>query len=105
MTPFRPHKQGVSVNVRLTPGARREGFSGIADIGDGKAALKISVRAPPEDGRANAALIALLAKEWGLPKGAFSLLSGASSRQKTLLVEGDSGAVLQNIEIWLARKG
>lgn len=98
--PFRRHSKGASVDIRLTPGARSENISGIVDAADGKKALKISVRAVPEDGKANTALIALLAKEWDVPKSSISLLSGAASRQKTLLVEGDSERLFSLLSGW-----
>ena len=99
--PFKIHKQGVTVNVRLTPGARHDGISGVVDAGDGKKALKISVRSPPEDGNANKELLALLAKEWGLPKSALSLLSGDTNRQKVVLVAGDGEKLFQRMTEWL----
>lgn len=100
--PVKIHKQGVTVNVRLTPGARKEGIFGVVDAGDGKKALKISVRSPPEDGKANKELLALLAKEWGLPKTALSLLSGDASRQKVVLAAGDGQALSGRLSVWLA---
>ncbi|TAL31692.1 MAG: DUF167 domain-containing protein [Alphaproteobacteria bacterium] len=100
--PFKIHKQGVTVNVRLTPGARHDGIAGVVDAGDGKKALKISVRSPPEDGKANKELLALLAQEWGLPKSAFSLLSGDTNRQKVVLVAGDGQALFAQLAAWSA---
>lgn len=88
--PFQIHSKGVTVRIRLTPGARKTGVQGFADEAGGADAgrlLKISVNAVAEDGKANRALIDFLAREWGLPKSAFSLLAGDTSRQKTLLVE------------------
>ena len=88
--PFQIHSKGVTVRIRLTPGARKTAVQGFADEAGGADAgrlLKISVNAVPEDGKANRALIDFLAREWGLPKSAFSLLAGDTSRQKTLLVE------------------
>ena len=61
---------------------------------DGGVALKAAVTAPPEDGKANAALVALLAKAWRVPKSAISVIAGASDRRKTLLVEGDPTLLL-----------
>jgi uncharacterized protein (TIGR00251 family) len=103
--PFRLHKRGLTVNVRLTPGARREGVAGVADAGEGKKALKISVRAPPEDGKANQALLGLLSKEWGVPKSSLTLLSGETNRQKTLLVAGDGAALQMKLANWLNSLG
>lgn len=61
---------------------------------NGRAHLKVAVTAPPEDGKANAALIALLGKAWKLPKSAFEIVGGATDRRKTLLLRGDSASLL-----------
>lgn len=91
--PFQSHPKGLTARIRLTPGARKTGVQGLADAaGDAGAAgrmLKISVNAVPEDGKANRALLEFLAREWGLPKSALSLLNGDTSRQKTVLAETD----------------
>ena len=51
-------------------------------------ALKIKVRAAPENGRANAAVVEVLAKALGLPKSALTLESGESSRHKRVCIRG-----------------
>lgn len=80
---------GVRVAVRLTPKASRNAVQGVAPEADGGAVLKASVTAVPENGKANAALIALLAKAWRLPKGSFTIVAGATDRRKTIHVAGD----------------
>jgi uncharacterized protein (TIGR00251 family) len=70
------------LSVRAQPGARRRGV-----LGTWNGHLKLGVRAPPEDGRANAELCALVAELVGLRPSAVSLLRGAASRQKVLRVE------------------
>ncbi len=57
----------------------------------GRAFLKARVRAVPEDGKANAALLKLLAKTIGVPKSAVTLVAGHTSRVKTLRLTGDAG--------------
>ncbi|HEY0326863.1 MAG TPA: DUF167 domain-containing protein [Allosphingosinicella sp.] len=47
-------------------------------------ALRVRVTAPPEDGRANAAILALLAKALGQPPSSLTLLRGASARDKLI---------------------
>ncbi len=64
--------------VRVTPGARTESL----DIVDGRLVAK--VRAKPEGGNANAAVIALVARALGLGASRISLLRGATSREKVL---------------------
>lgn len=97
-SPFRPHARGVTAEIRLTPKARREGIGGIMPGEDNTVLLKVSVAAPPEDGKANKALLALLAKAWKLPKTALSLLSGETSRHKVILAEG---AEIDKLDAWL----
>jgi uncharacterized protein YggU (UPF0235/DUF167 family) len=89
---YRPGAGGVSVAVKVQPGARRPGLLGrVPDIEGVR--LKIAVAEPPEDGRANSAVCAALAAALDVPKGAVSVLHGASSRQKTLHVAGDAAAL------------
>jgi uncharacterized protein YggU (UPF0235/DUF167 family) len=61
------------------------------------------VTAIPEDGKANAALIKVLAKSLKLPKTAFALIAGATDRRKTLSVTGETSEILTRIEDWMKR--
>ncbi len=83
-------KEGVAILVRLTPKSSRDGIDGIEHLADGRAVLKIRVRAVPEAGAANAALIRVLAKALALPASAITLQSGATSRLKSLRLVGDA---------------
>jgi len=74
---------GVRLRVRLSPGARRQGVLGA--YGD---ALKVAVHAPPERGRANEALLDLLARTLGVSRASLRLLAGHTARDKTVLVHG-----------------
>jgi uncharacterized protein (TIGR00251 family) len=103
--PFSPHKNGVSVAIRLQPGGRRDAVLGFADRVDGGKALKCAVTAPPEDGKANDALIKLLSKEWGLPKTALSVISGGTNRTKALLAAGGTKVLAEKLEAWAISTG
>ena len=94
MTPFKPVADGVRVVVRLTPKASRNAIAGIASSGQGEAVLKVMVTAVPEAGKANEALIKLLAKEWGVAKSFISLVAGATDRNKILHIAGDAGDLM-----------
>ncbi len=99
--PFAAAPGGVRVFVRLQPGARREGVAGIEQAADGTAVIRAAVTAPPAGGRANARLIAFLAKTWRLPKSAFEITAGARARRKTLLLKGEPQAILPALHAWL----
>jgi uncharacterized protein (TIGR00251 family) len=55
--------------------------------------LKLAVGAPPEDGKANAAVIALLAKTFRVAKSAISVVSGATDRRKLVEIRGDEASL------------
>jgi uncharacterized protein (TIGR00251 family) len=98
--PFSAAADGVRVAVRLTPRARRNGVGGLAEDAGGGVALKVAVTAVPEGGKANAALIELLAREWRMAKSSISVVRGATDRHKTLLVAGASAPLMQQLEEW-----
>jgi hypothetical protein len=66
--------------------APRAARSRVAGLHDGR--LKVHLAAPPVDGAANEELVRFLARELGLPRSAVSLERGASSRRKTVAIEG-----------------
>ncbi len=78
------------VDVHVTPRSSRSVLQGIHD-----GRIKVALDAPPVDGEANAALIALFAKLLKLPKRQIELVRGQSSRQKTLALTGVSEAALR----------
>lgn len=93
----------MRVRVRLNPKASRDRIDGLHAGADGGPVLKARVTAPPEGGKANAALIRLLAREWGLPKSLLTIATGASDRRKTLIIEGDSKALLEQLNEWMEK--
>ncbi len=59
----------------------------------------------PENGRANAALVALLSREWRLPKSAFAVVSGAAHRRKTIGIAGDPATLMAKLRGWSREHG
>lgn len=78
------------VDVHVTPRASRSAIQGIHD-----GRIKVALDAPPVDGEANAALIALFAKLLKLPKRQIALVRGQTSRHKTLSLTGTDEASLR----------
>lgn len=89
---------GLILSLRVTPNAGRDAIEGAETRADGSQVLRLRVAAVPDKGKANAAVLALLARALGLPKSALSLLSGETSRTKTVLVTCDAAALAPLVE-------
>jgi uncharacterized protein (TIGR00251 family) len=98
--PFRLCTDGVLLRVRLTPRASKDGVDGVK-IAPAGAYVQARVRAVPEDGKANTALIELLAKAIGLAKSSLTISAGAASRLKTVHIAGDKTALERRLTNWL----
>ena len=81
----------------MSPRASRNRIEGVVEDAAGSRALKVAVAAPPEGGKANQAVIALLAKAWRLPRSSLSIAAGAASRRKVLHIAGDGAALIRRI--------
>ena len=95
--------EGVRVAVKLNPNANREFIAGIGEEADGNRHLKVSVTLPPEKGRANKAMIALLAKCWSLPKGSLTIVKGETDRRKVIEVSGNTEWLFARVDTWVRR--
>jgi uncharacterized protein (TIGR00251 family) len=83
------HPDGVILPVRAQPGARKAGV-----LGEHAGALKLGVTAPPQDGRANDAVVELIRELFGLKRSQVELVAGLKDRNKKLLVRGVSRTAL-----------
>lgn len=98
--PFAAAGSALTVTVRLTPKASADRIQGIVDEPDGTTAVKVQVTAVPEGGKANAALLKLLAKTWKLPKTSLTIVSGATSRRKVVRIAGEPGDLMRRLRTW-----
>lgn len=80
------------LEVKVVPNASRDEISGW--LGDN---LKLRVRAPPERGRANLAVIKLLSDELGIPAKHITVIDGQTSPLKRIQLEGITGTRLRNM--------
>lgn len=92
--PFSPGRQCVHVAIRLIPKAGRDGVDGVITRADGSKALKVRVTAAPEKGKANAALLGLLAKAWDIPRSRLDIAAGESARDKTVHASGNPDSLM-----------
>lgn len=89
MQPWRAEPDGVTLFLRVTPNAGLDRIDGFETRDDGTTVARVRVKAVPDKGKANAAVIGLLAKTLGVPKSAITLVAGDTARQKSLHVGGD----------------
>lgn len=96
---YRLSPAGLSLFIRVTPNAGRDAIDGVEVRDDGSAVLRLRVAAVPDKGRANASVIALLAKTLGVPKSAIAVTSGETARLKTLAITGDGPALAARLAV------
>jgi uncharacterized protein (TIGR00251 family) len=88
------------LKLRVSPGARRAGIVG--RYGD---AWKIRVAEPPEDGRANEAVLRLLAETLDVPRANVSLVSGHAARDKIVKLDGLEQSLTERLLADAGKKG
>jgi uncharacterized protein (TIGR00251 family) len=91
---------GARIELRVVPGAARSGV-----VGRHGASWKIRVAEPPEGGRANEAVVRVLAESLGLRRRDVSIVAGHGSRDKVVAVEGLSAVELEERLVSAAPEG
>ena len=95
---YRLTPTGATLRVRVTPNAGADRIEGAEIRDDGEAVLRVRVAAVPDKGKANAAVVALIAKALGLPKSAISVVAGETSRIKSLAIAGTPELVGESLD-------
>ncbi|MEZ2129878.1 MULTISPECIES: DUF167 domain-containing protein [unclassified Sinorhizobium] len=96
--PWQAFDDHVRLSMRLTPNGGRDAFDGVESGADGEVYLKARVTAVPEKGKANKALVALVAKSLSVAKSSVSLISGETARKKILRIDGDPEDISKRLE-------
>lgn len=86
----------IRFSVRITPKASQNAILGWKKDADSAPYLKVSVTTVPEKGKANAALIALLSKNWKIPKSEIIIEKGDTDRHKLLSIPDMYGDVIKS---------
>jgi len=94
---YRRVSGGLELFVRLTPKSSRDAVEGVETASDGRAHLKARVRAVPEKGKANQALVKLIASTLGVPARDVEIVSGDTARLKTVRVSGDPESLEESV--------
>jgi uncharacterized protein len=89
MITIQSHTDGATLAIRAQPGAKKNTI-----LGEYGTALKVAVTAPPEDGRANDAILDVLHDWLGVKRSQLRILSGATNRNKVIQVVGFSAEEL-----------
>lgn len=95
---YRIEAGGLTVAVKATPRGGRDAVEGAERLADGRAVLRVRVKAAASDGAANEALRRCLARALGCAPSRVELASGATARLKVLRVEGDPEALAARID-------
>ena len=91
-------RKSARIAVRLTPKGGRDAVEGWAENAQGLRLLKVRVAAAPEAGRANKALIELLAGRLGVARSAVRIVGGETARNKWIEVDGDAKAIARRLD-------
>jgi len=84
--------RGLTFAVRIVPRASRSEIAG-----EHNGALRVRIAAPPVSGAANRELVRTLAKIFKLPQNAVEIVSGATSKNKTVRLRGANAATLEQL--------
>lgn len=98
MAVCRAERDGVTLFVRLTPNASVDRVDGAEALADGSQVLKARVRAVPEKGRANKALVKLIAKTLDLAPSHVTVSRGLTARKKLVHIAGDPDDLIARVE-------
>ena len=101
--PWRRVAGGLEIALRVTPKSRMDQVTGLHGASDAALSLALKVRALPDKGAANKAVIDLLAGVLGVPKSGISLLSGSTKQNKTVLVRGEPQQIEGSLTCLLSR--
>jgi uncharacterized protein len=88
-----PVADGIRLRVRVTPRGGRDALDGVETLSNGRAAVKVRVRAAPEGGAATEAVRRVLARTLDCAASAVTLQAGATARIKTFCVQGEPAAL------------
>lgn len=84
--PLSADKGGCILNIHATPRAAQERIDGIETDAAGRVWLRVRTTAAPEDGKANRAVVKLLAKSWKIPASCFTVINGEAARYKRVRI-------------------
>ena len=100
--PYRGSRDGLLLSLRVTPKSSSDQIAGIHTAAAGAMSLAVKVRAVPDKGLANKAVIRLLAETFGLAASSLTVVAGKTDRNKTVLIGGDFAKAQQAVDRLIA---
>ena len=101
-SPYRRISTGLLLAVKVTPNAAPAALTGLRPAAGGGVTLRLKVAAPPDKGRANTAVVALLAEKLGLARSAITIVAGGTDRLKQVALAGDADVLAARLDAALA---
>lgn len=98
MAPWRAIDEGVRLVVRVTPRGGRDAIDGVDVMSDNRDVLKLRVRAAPESGEANDAVVKLLAAILKIRRSDIDIVAGVTARVKQIILRGNSDVLTTLLE-------
>ena len=98
---FRIENNGLTLVLKVQPKASRDAIQGAVETPDGWA-RKVAVTAPPDKGKANAGVIALLAKAFKVAKSKITLILGETDRRKVVHIAGTPATLVPIVQQWIS---
>jgi uncharacterized protein len=102
--PWRYSAQGISVALRVTPRGGRDDIDGVETLANGRAVVKVRVRAIADGGQANRAVTELLAGLFAVSRSSVRITAGATSRLKQVAVDGDPEKLGETLRALISNK-
>lgn len=98
---FTIKENGLNFNIKVIPRAKQNYIGEVLVNSKNQKILKIYITAAPVEGKANKAVIALLAKSWKLKKSQISIILGAKDNNKVVHISGDPKDLLEYFKQYL----
>ena len=89
----------LRITLKVAPGSSRDDVAIIDAEPDGRASLHVRVTRMAQQGKANEAVVKLLAKRWKIAPGRFAIIKGATSRQKVIDIAPADQALIDRIRL------
>lgn len=98
-TPWAADESGLRLALRVTPNASKDAITGVEDRPGIGAQLRVRVRAVPDQGRANHAVLKLLAAALDIPASNLTLVSGHAARDKVVHIAGEAPVLAARLAV------